>query len=264
MDVGGLDFMYPPVGLRTMKGHGYPVDLDGPAGGAARISTDPHAPRSDRQRAAVGLPPGVAGAYYQVWARRPGAPAAIDHLGLSGTARPMLERPAIGSGRRVSRCATGRGDATRDGDGRRGRLAHTPTGRTPTRPRNDGRGSDDNGVPLPYAGLWKIWLKGQFMPTFSVSVDGHAIASIGGEIDGNPHNPGTAAPLRVTLSAGRHRLTIARGGVYLTPGEGGWAIVHEVFLTPPTPLTRTRCTSPRPLNGGRCAAGGSIGSRSPG
>ena len=28
LDVGGLDFMYPPAGLRLMGGHGYPVDLD--------------------------------------------------------------------------------------------------------------------------------------------------------------------------------------------------------------------------------------------
>lgn len=85
---------------------------------------------------------------------------------------------------------------------------------------------------LPYAGAWDIWLKGQFMPAFSVSVDGHAVASLAGEIDGNPHNPDTTAPLRVTLSAGRHRLTIARGNSILAPGSGGWAILHEVFLTP--------------------------------
>ena len=40
------------------------------------------------------------------------------------------------------------------------------------------------------------------MPAFSVSVDGHAVASIAGEIAGNPHNPDTMAPLRVSLAQG--------------------------------------------------------------
>jgi hypothetical protein len=35
-----------------------------------------------------------------------------------------------------------------------------------------------------------------------------------------------------TLSAGRHRLTITRGGFNLAAGNGGWAILDGIFLTP--------------------------------
>ncbi len=235
MDVGGLDFMYPPVGLRTMKGHGYPVDLDHVPPAALRayplilMRRDPTASE----------PPSAyrlawQGAYYQVWARRPGAPAAIDHLGLSST-RPVQ----CSSVQRLAQVAESHGAQLVAATPPETAMAgvadsrHTPNW-TYTHPGLEmtGAGQMTMAFTLPYAGLWEIWLKGQFMPTFSVSVDGHAIASIGGEIDGNPHNPGTTAPLRVRLSAGRHRLTIARGGVNLSPGDGGWAIVHEVFLTP--------------------------------
>jgi hypothetical protein len=85
---------------------------------------------------------------------------------------------------------------------------------------------------VPHSGAWDIWLKGQLMPTVNVSVDGRSIGSIGGQLDGNPHNPDAMTPLRVRMSAGRHRLTIARGDSVLAPGDGGWAILHEVFLTP--------------------------------
>ena len=108
----------------------------------------------------------------------------------------------------------------------------------------------------PRAGAWDIWLKGQLMPTVSVSVDGRSIGSIGGQLDGNPHNPDAMTPLRVMLSAGRHRLTIARGGFSLAPGDGGWAILHEVFLTPADApdVDTLRVTPPdrwRTLCGGR-------------
>jgi len=85
---------------------------------------------------------------------------------------------------------------------------------------------------LPRAGAWDVWLRGELMPTVSVSVDGRTLGSIGGQLSGNPHNPNTMTPLRVQLSAGQHRLTITRGGANLAPGDGGEAILHEVFLLP--------------------------------
>lgn len=235
MDVGGLDFMYPPVGLRTMKGHGYPVNLDHVPPAALRA----YPLIVTRRDPTVSEPPSAyrpvwQGDYYQVWARRPGAPVAIAHLGLSNT-RPV-------------QCSSVQ-HLTQIAAAHRGQLVaavppetvmvdvtdsqHTSTW-TYTHPGLEmtGAGQMTTTFTLPYAGAWDIWLKGQFMPAFSVSVDGHAVASLAGEIDGNPHNPDTTAPLRVTLSAGRHRLTIARGNSILAPGSGGWAILHEVFLTP--------------------------------
>ncbi len=88
----------------------------------------------------------------------------------------------------------------------------------------------------------------------------------GGQLDGNPHNPDALTPLRVRLSAGYHRLTIARGNPLLAPGEGGWAILHGVFLTPagapdvdrlyvtPPAGWRELCREAFGLDRGRCPA----------
>jgi hypothetical protein len=39
-------------------------------------------------------------------------------------------------------------------------------------------------------------------------------------------------PIDVTLSAGVHRLSIARGGFSLAPGNGSAPIIDGIFLTP--------------------------------
>ena len=39
-------------------------------------------------------------------------------------------------------------------------------------------------------------------------------------------------PLAVRLSAGRHRITVTRGGFTLEPGDGGAAVLDAIFLTP--------------------------------
>jgi hypothetical protein len=233
LDVGGVDFMYPPVGIRLMGGHGYPVDLD-------RIP-----PRAwlayplvlTRRDPTASDPPSAyrlawQGTYYQVWKRRPGAPAAILHLGLSGKRPVKCARV-----KRLARIARAHGAsivaATPPGVVRV-EIAH---GRHPawryTHPGlvMSGAGRLQSTFSVPHAGRWKVWLTGQLMPSAQVGVDGRSIGSIGGQLDGNPHNPYALTPLPVTLSAGRHRLTISRGDSPLTPGDGGWAILHEVFLT---------------------------------
>jgi hypothetical protein len=55
---------------------------------------------------------------------------------------------------------------------------------------------------------------------------------VGAQLSGNSLNPDVMAPLTVALSAGRHHLTITRGGFSLAPGNGGWAILDGIFLTP--------------------------------
>ena len=71
------------------------------------------------------------------------------------------------------------------------------------------------------------------MPAVEVSVDGHPLASIGGQLNGVASDPDTTAPLRVRLTAGLHRLTITRGASnLLAPGSGGSAILDSIFLTP--------------------------------
>jgi hypothetical protein len=234
LDVGGLNFMYPPVGLRQMKGHGYPVDLDRvpPAALLAyplivtrrdpTVSDPPSAYRLEWQ-----------GTYYQVWVRRPGAPAAIVHLGLSGT-HPVqcasvqrLARIAGAHGAQLVAAGPPETVMVDLAGARHPSWTYTHPGLEMTR-----AGELQTRFALPHGGVWDVWLKGELMPSVSVRVDGHALGSIEGELDGNPHNPDTMAPLRVTLAAGIHRLEIVRGGSNLAPGDGGWAIVHQIFLTP--------------------------------
>jgi hypothetical protein len=77
-----------------------------------------------------------------------------------------------------------------------------------------------------------VWLDGQIMPTVRVNVDGRPLASIGAQLGGNSLVLNTMTPLPVSLSAGRHRLSVARAGFTLAPGEGGSAALYGLFLTP--------------------------------
>jgi hypothetical protein len=236
MDVGGLDFMYPPVGLRTMKGHGYPVDLDHvPAAVWSRypLVLTPRDPTVSEPPAAYRI--AWQGTYYQVWKRRPGAPAAIAHLGLSST-KPAPCRSIA----RLARLAEAAGGQLVAAIPPETVSADVAGGRRPpswkyTHPGllMSGTGSLRTSFSLPWSGVWELWLKGEIMPTVDIEIDGSRIASIGGELNGNPHNPEPTAPVAVPLSGGRHTLTISRsGGLDLAAGAGGWAILHEAFLTP--------------------------------
>ena len=248
LDIGGLEFTYPPVGLHLASKHGAPVDLDHvpPAAWAAYplvITTrDP----------SVSEPPAAyrlawQGTYYEVWTRWPGAPAAIAHLGLS-SAR-VVPCSAVRGLAQVAQRATTASTSAASGaasgvylvaarppelvmadvaESRHPSWTYTHPGLLMTRP-----GQMSTTFVLPHAGVWDVWLKGELMPSVTVSVDGRTIGRRGGELDGNPHNPSTMAPLAVRLTAGTHRLSIVRGSeTPLAPGEGGWAILHEVFLTP--------------------------------
>jgi hypothetical protein len=234
LDLGGVDFMYPPVGVALMGGHGFPVDLDRvpsrawPAYPLVLTRRDPTASEPPSAYRVVWQ-----GTYYQVWARRPGAPAAIAHLGLSDR-RPVecsrvrsLARIAETHGAHIVAAIPPRVVRVEVARGRHPDWRYTHPGLV-----MKGAGQLQSAFSVPHAGSWDVWLKGQLMPTADVSVDGRSIGSIGAQLDGNPHNPDAMTPLRATLSAGRHRLTLARGDSVLAPGDGGWAILHEVFLTP--------------------------------
>jgi hypothetical protein len=85
----------------------------------------------------------------------------------------------------------------------------------------------------PHTGTWDLWLQGEIMPAVEVSVDGRPLVSIGGQLNGVASDPDTTTPVRVHLSAGPHRLTIARGASnLLAPGSGGSALLDSIFLTP--------------------------------
>ena len=116
------------------------------------------------------------GRYYQVWGRRPGAPAALEHVALSGS--PAAQCAAIERAR-AARAAAGsdaRLVASRAPDDR----AHPPRrARSPRRLGARAPGARD-GAPgtlrarftLPSAGAWDVWVQGDIMPTVRLSVDG--------------------------------------------------------------------------------------------
>lgn len=235
LDVGGLEFTYPPVGLRLAGKHGAPVDLDRVP--AAAWSAYPLVITS--RDPSISEPPSAyrlawQGAYYEVWTRRPGAPAAIAHLGLESTrvvscaAVKRLARTAQAAGVRLIAARPPELAMVDVAGSDHPSWTYTHPGLVMMRP-----GRMTATFTLPHAGRWDVWLKGELMPSVTVSVDGRTIGRVGGELDGNPHNPGTMAPLAVRLAGGTHRLTIVRGSENpLAPGEGGWAILHQAFLTP--------------------------------
>jgi hypothetical protein len=233
LDVGGPDFVYPPVALA--EGHGYPVELDR----ASPAALQAYPLIVTRRDPSASPPPSVyrllwQGSYYRVWGRRPGARAAIAHTALGGSRPAQCSRI-----RRLARLATA--------DGAQLLAAPSPElVRIPlaSAPRPAGWGHERQGLVMgrpgrlsltflaPRRGVWELWLQGQIMPAVSVSVDGRPLASIAGRLDGNSLVPDTIGPLAVQLSAGRHRLSVVRGGFSLAPGAGGSAVLAAIFLTP--------------------------------
>ncbi len=235
LDVGGPDFIWGPPALRAVAPHhGQVVNLD-------RVP-----PRAllayplivTRRNPSASRPPTAyrllwQGAYYQVWGRRPGAPAALAHLGLS-TAVPV-RCTAV---RRIARLA----------ERRRGllvaasspgliRISVAHADHPAWRYRWPGLSMRQRGMlqatfSVPRSGTWDVWLRGEIMPTLQVGVDGRRLASVGAELSGSSYNVDTAPPLLVRLSAGRHRLTIIRGGSSLAPGDGGVALLQALLVTP--------------------------------
>ncbi len=236
LDVGGPDFVYPPPALASMSsGYGQPVSL-----ARAKPSALRSYPLIVTRRDPAAAPPPSAyrlrwqGSYYRVWERRAGAAPALrlvaapeGHALACAQVRRLAGSAVSGGVRAVGALAPGLV---------RVRLAHV------SRPRGWGRerkgfamrraGRVSLRFTLPHAGMWDIWLQGQFMPRIGVGVDGRALAALQGQLAGNSLVPDTATPIRVRLAAGGHRLTVTRAGFSLAPGNGGAAVLAGVLLTP--------------------------------
>ncbi len=262
LDVGGPGFMYPPPSI--VQAEGQPADLDRVSPEALRsypLIVTRRDPTAVRPPAAYRLL--FQGTYYQVWGRRPGAPAALAHLGGSsstppggplqanersltdGSSLPGALPPAGALPIQCSRLAglarlaqlhsarlisawpptivgvdVARALHPAWAESRLGLLMSRPGHLTAT-------------FVVPHAGMWDLWLQGEIMPPVAVSVDGHPLSSIDGQLTGVATDPDTMAPLRVSLAAGRHRVMITRGASNpLAPGSGGSAILDSIFLTP--------------------------------
>jgi hypothetical protein len=236
LDVGGPDFVYPPAALAgAAGGYGDPVEL-------YRIS--PSAllayplivtrvdPSTSRPPAAYRLL--WQGAYYQVWGRRPGAPAALAHVALSGP--PSAQCTSI-----QHLAARASADGARLVAARSPELITIALARSP-HPASWGRerkalvmsspGTLTSAFALPTGGSWDVWLQGDIMPAVQLRVDGRPIASIAGQLSGNSLVPDTVPAIPVRLAAGAHSLSLTRKRAGLGPGETGAAVLDAVFLTP--------------------------------
>jgi hypothetical protein len=241
LDVGGPDFVYPPPALvAAAGGYGDPVDL-GRVPPRALLAYPLIVTRRDPTAA---RPPAAyrllwQGSYYQVWGRRKDTPAAVAHVALSGS-------PAVQCAR-ISRVARLAGAGAGADTGERLVAAEAPelidiSLRRAPHPRRWGRerkglvmstpGRLSASFTLPTSGAWDVWVQGQIMPAVTLSVDGVRVAAIAGQLDGNSLVADTMTPIAVRLSAGRHRITVTRGGFTLAPGDGGAAVLDAIFLTP--------------------------------
>ncbi len=250
LDVGGPDFAYPPPALAASAGgYGQPVALDRASPSALRA----YPLIVTRRNPAASRPPAAyellwQGSYYQVWGRRPGAPAASVHVALLGSPARQCARIA----------AVARGVA-RDGERLvaaqapvlvRVSLAHAAHprrwGHTLRGTLHEGGQAGEReglvmstpgrlhaGFALPTSGRWDVWIQGQIMPAVKLGVDGRQIASIAGQLDGNSLVPNTVPPVAVRLAGGVHHISVTRsGGFSLAPGDGGAAVLDAIFLTP--------------------------------
>ncbi|MEA2297110.1 MAG: hypothetical protein QOF77_46 [Solirubrobacteraceae bacterium] len=250
LDVGGPDFVFPPVGLtRVAHGHGDPVDLDRIAPGALAaypLIITRRDPTASRPPAAYRL--AFEGAAYQVWERVPGAPPALAHIRLTGkraiscaTVRRLGRLAGSHRGQLVSASPVevARVDIAR---------AEHPTwfathigrlGLEMTR-----HGHLTAAVRIPHAGQWDLWLQGEIMPRLGVVLDGRSLGSVGAQVSGGVFNPDTLPAIPVSLAGGLHSLTLTRGGLTLAPGDGGSQLLHAVFLTPAGAEEGLRVTPP--------------------
>jgi hypothetical protein len=236
LDVSGVDFLYPPVALAGVSsGHGGVIDLDRVS--PAKLRAYPliitrRDPSASRPPAAYSLI--WQGTYYQVWGRRPGAPAAIVHVGLSGTSPvrcPRVQRLAqVASTHGAQLVAASPSDLVRISVTRAHHPASWTRGRVGLVMKGAGRLWAT--FSLPHGGEWNLWLQGEITRPVHMSVDGLPRGLIGAQLGGNSLNPDTMAPLRVQLAPGRHLLSLTRGGFSLAPGDGGSAILDHIFLTP--------------------------------
>ena len=232
LDVGGPNFVFaPPALAASAGGHGRPVELQR-APLRALLAYRLIITRVDPSAA----PPAAAyallwqGRYYRVWGRR----GALARTVAGGAGARACEREQalarLASARRMRLVAASAPELVRVGLHRE------------RRPRGWGRQRDGFVMARPgrltasfavrRSGSWDLWLQGQFMVRVAVAIDGRALASIEGQLGGNSLVPDTVGPLAVRLRSGVHRLSVARGGLRLAPGDGGAAVLDGAFLTP--------------------------------
>ena len=234
LDVGGPNFLIPPPALaHAASAHSAPVYLN--AIPARKLLAYPLI--VTRVDPVAARPPAAyrllwQGTYYEVWGRRPHAPAALATVRLYDNARvacrriePVATVAARHRGHLVASLApeivnVGLNSTSLAGAYGGGQL-QLSANQAGLRFR------------IPHSGAWDLWLRGEIMPAIAVYVDGRAIATLADQLAGNDFNPDTIGPLRLYLRAGRHQLRFTPAGSGLAPGATGRASLGRVFLTTP-------------------------------
>ena len=235
LDVGGPDLSYSPVGLGGIDtGHGGEVELT--RGRATELRAYPLI-ITRRDPIAVRPPSAYRllwqGTYYQVWGRRPGAPASIARF-VSAGVNPVACRRV----RATARTALAHHATLYSASPPEIVTINLAGARRPATWRHVAiwyqmaTGRLSAAFTIRHAGRWEVWLQGAIMRAVQVRIDGHLIGSIGAQVGGDAVVPETTTPLGVGLTAGRHQLSITRGGGDIGPGDGGSAILESVFLSP--------------------------------
>jgi hypothetical protein len=237
LDIGGPDFVYPPPAVvASAGGYGQPVDLDRIRPSALLAfplivtRVDPAASRPPSAYSLLWQ-----GRYYQVWGRRPGAPAALQHVALSGSPAAQCTEMALLAG------SAGAGSPVRLVASRVPMIVRVGLGRS-AHPRSWGHerralvmerpGTLHARFTLSSAGVWDVWIQGDIMPSVRLSVDGRELATISGELSGNSLVSDTIPAIPARLAAGAHSLSLTRTRAGFGPGETGSAVLDSIFLTP--------------------------------
>jgi hypothetical protein len=176
------------------------------------------------------------GQWYDVWRRRP-QPLVLAHEALGKDLQPGASAPC----RRVARIA----DVAR---GKGAMLAYVPTSQrvvvdvskgprpnawavNPSYPHTLhalGPGSITRVFAVSSAVRYGVWLEGSFGRSTKVAIDGRPVGGVSYELNGL----GQFAYLgTVTLTRGKHVLTLTRSGGDLRPGNGGDRILGPVVLS---------------------------------
>ncbi len=182
------------------------------------------------------------GAYYDVW-RRTAAPRVLAHLPLG---RDVLHQAARISERAAARLSR---NARRAG----GLLAYAPRARPPVflatrHPRplrwegfgnfpeallSDGPSNINAPIEIPRSGRYHVWVEGSFARRIEIGVDGRPLPRTPSGLN----LPGGYASLGVvSITRGRHSVTIRQRGGDLAPGTGGYLSslrhIGPIFFNP--------------------------------
>ncbi len=165
------------------------------------------------------------GRFYDVWVKRPTAPAPLDRLALGTEVDPagaprctdvlrLAARARAVDGRlvaaeRVEPLALPLGEASHSGG-----LVPSSIGSTYLDPR--GAGEFELEVDVPSAGREEIWLGGSLRPAATLSVDGAEVGTLRQQLN----TPGNYLDFGIVpMRRGRHSVAVAVGGPDLHPGS---------------------------------------------